>query len=135
MSDDWNSDGLNDNWDEAHEFGIDLDGGGGIAGSAEDAEIDDGFDLAFLALFDAADLLGAELIDLPGFTADLAAETGSLLEVEPRALPFGDGFVSLLEQLGDGGLPTEQLLAHIAALELTNPFPSAVEAIETPDAT
>ncbi len=118
MSDDWNSDGLNDNWDEAHEFGIDLDGGG-TAAAGDDGPVGDGFDLGALAVFDAADLLGAELVqglhalgDGPGLP-----EAGAGIP-----LPGGEALLAVLAELGDAGLDPEALLAMVAGLSVRNPF-------------
>lgn len=129
MSDDWNSDGLNDNWDEAHEFGIDLDGSpsGAGGGAADDA----GFDLGFLALFDAADLLGADLLGpmvLDGAEAGLDGLGSPLEGVEARLLPFGTQFTDLLGSLGEGPLDRGSLLGLIAGLSVANPFRAAPEA-------
>lgn len=122
MSDDWNSDGLNDSYDEAHEFGIDLDGGGGGVGGVGD-DGDDGFDLGLVEIFDAADLLGADLVAgmaLAGDGGGLVGPEG--LDVPAVALPFGDAFARLVERLGAEPLPTHDLLGYIAGLSVRNPF-------------
>jgi hypothetical protein len=118
VSDDWNSDGLNDNWDEAHEFGIDLDGGGGGVPS-EDGSPADGFDLGALAVFDAADLLGADLVQAVGPLGDVADPFGAGASV---ALPVGEELVAMLADLGDRGLEPDVLLAFVAGLSIRNPF-------------
>lgn len=118
MTDDWNSDGLNDNWDEAHEFGIDLDGGG-VATGGEDGAVADGFDLGGLAVFDAADLLGAELVHgtVDGAPGWLGGEVGAGV-----ALPAGETLVTMLAELGDAGLDPESLRAFVAGISVRNPF-------------
>lgn len=124
MSDDWNSDGLNDNWDEAHEFGIDLDGSpSGAAADAVDGV--DGLDADVLQLFDAADLLGADLLRSFDLHADGhdAQGLGALVDdVVAQPLPYGAQFTSLLARLGADALAREDLLAFIAGVSVANPF-------------
>lgn len=123
MSDDWNSDGLNDNWDEAHEFGIDLDGSPTVAGDG--ADLGDGNDLDLLALFDAADLLGADLLGAGAVDGSLLDADGAapLLDgVVARPLPYGTAFTTLLSELGDEPLSRNDMLAFVAGVSVANPF-------------
>ncbi len=130
MSDDWNSDGLNDNWDEAHEFGIDLDGSPG--GGAVDGDGGDGLDLGVLELFDAADLLGADLIGGVDLADGIGGVDGvDLAAVAAVALPFGAGLLAVLDRLGAEPLPRAELLGYVAGLSVRNPF-AAEPSVDTP---
>jgi hypothetical protein len=118
---DWNGDGLDDNWDEAHEFGIDLDGDPiGDDGPGDD----NGLDVGILRLFDASDLLGADLVDLSDFRDREWADglSDGAAGFTPAPLPFGEAFVELLGALGDEPLPLVELLGFVAGLSVVNPF-------------
>lgn len=126
---DFDGDGLNDAFDEPHEFGIDLDGGSDMvsdgfdAGDAGDAAgVLGGVDLITLEWLDAADLLGADLV---------AGLDGVLHDGDPAdpggggttALPEGDAFYAALDTP-----PTPAALAGwVAGLRIRNPFHSPTD--------
>jgi hypothetical protein len=119
---DWNADGLHDSYDEPHEFGIDLDGGGDVHDLAPDDSFDGLFDLK---LIDLADILGASLtdglgLDDPGDGAGAAAGLSAPFGAAPTpaALPRGDAFYDAL----GGTASVDDVRAWVAGLVLTNPF-------------
>jgi hypothetical protein len=121
---DFDGDGLNDAFDEPHEFGIDLDGGSDMvsdgfdAGDAGDAAgVLGGVDLITLEWLDAADLLGADLVSgLDGVLHDGdPADPGG---GETAELPEGDAFYAALDTPPN---PAE-LAGWVAGLRIRNPF-------------
>ena len=88
----------------------------------------DGFDPGFLAIFDAADLLGADLVDLNGLLEPCDGGEELPAEITPTPLPSGAEFAALVTGLGDHPLPMTALLGHIAALSVANPFTADGEA-------
>jgi hypothetical protein len=81
-------------------------------------------------LFDAADLLGADLLGpmvLDGAEAGLDGLGSPLEGVEARPLPFGTQFIEVLGSLGEGPLDRDSLMGLIAGLSVANPFRAAPE--------
>jgi hypothetical protein len=117
---DWNNDGLHDSYDEAHEFGIDLDGGSDV----HDLAADDGFGGLFdLEWIDLADILGASLTDGLGLDLPAGADpaAGIAAVATAVALPAGDAFYAALDHQAS----LDEVRGWVRGLSLANPFPAA----------